>query len=198
MTVRATNGYVWPASHRAGSNSQALPMGARLRLKASKDLSGYHPELQKIFRAMQRYGLIVADNGSDMYISGDVRSALEQRHPESGVPLADRQRLRGDRARLARQRRPACPSPGSAVAVHVLAERRVRRRSSWAARRRTREDYVIEVGSAPGLSNLLVTLARARRRRSATVAPPGRYFARIRAQNRCGCGPASNEIVVTI
>ena len=70
VTVRATNGYVWPASHRAGSNSQALPMGARLRLKASKDLSGFHPELQKIFRAMQRYGLIVADNGSDMYISG--------------------------------------------------------------------------------------------------------------------------------
>ena len=45
-------------------------MGARLRLKASKDLSGFRPELQRIFRAMQRYGLIVADNGSDMYISG--------------------------------------------------------------------------------------------------------------------------------
>ena len=43
----ATNGYVWPASHRAGSNAGALPMGARLRLKASKNLSGYpvvHPE----------------------------------------------------------------------------------------------------------------------------------------------------------
>jgi hypothetical protein len=58
------------ASHRAGSTTSALPMGARLRLKASKDLSGYRPELQRIFRAMQRYGLIVADNGSDMYISG--------------------------------------------------------------------------------------------------------------------------------
>jgi hypothetical protein len=45
-------------------------MGARLRLKASKDLSGFRPELQRIFRAIQRYGLIVADNGSDMYISG--------------------------------------------------------------------------------------------------------------------------------
>jgi hypothetical protein len=70
VTVRATNGYVWPASHRAGSTSGALPMGARLRLKASKDLSAFPPDLQRIFRAMQRYGLIVADNGSDMYISG--------------------------------------------------------------------------------------------------------------------------------
>ena len=70
VTVRSTNGYVWPASHRAGSTTGALPMGARLRMKASKDLSGYRPEIQRIFRAMQRYGLIVADNGSDMYVSG--------------------------------------------------------------------------------------------------------------------------------
>jgi hypothetical protein len=70
VTVRSTNGYVYPATHRAGSTNGALPMGARLRLKASKDLSGLSPETQRIFRAMQRYGLIVADNGSDMYISG--------------------------------------------------------------------------------------------------------------------------------
>jgi hypothetical protein len=70
VTVRATNGYVYPASHRAGSAAGALPMGARLRLKASHSLSGFTPEVQKIFRAMQRYGLIVADNGSDMYVSG--------------------------------------------------------------------------------------------------------------------------------
>ena len=70
VTVRSTNGYVWPASHRAGSTNGALPMGARLRMKASKNLSGYRPEIQRIFRAMQRYGLIVADNGSDMYVSG--------------------------------------------------------------------------------------------------------------------------------
>jgi len=70
VTVRATNGYVFPASHRAGSTQGALPMGARLRLKATKNLSGFSADAQKIFRAMQRYGLIVADNGSDMYVSG--------------------------------------------------------------------------------------------------------------------------------
>jgi hypothetical protein len=70
VTTRATNGYVWPASHRAGSNTSAPPLGARLRLKASKDISSFTPQMQRIFRAMKRYGLIVADNGSDMYISG--------------------------------------------------------------------------------------------------------------------------------
>ncbi|HKO58833.1 MAG TPA: fibronectin type III domain-containing protein, partial [Thermoanaerobaculia bacterium] len=70
FTVRATNGYVYPASHEAGSTSGALPMGARLRLKSSKNISTYAPEIQKIFRAFKKYGLIVADNGSDMYIGG--------------------------------------------------------------------------------------------------------------------------------
>ena len=70
VTVRATNGYVYPASHRAGSTQGALPMGARLRLKSSRNISGFTPEVQRIFRAMQRYGLIVADNGSDMFVSG--------------------------------------------------------------------------------------------------------------------------------
>lgn len=72
VTVRATNGYVWPASHGAGSTTGALPMGARLRLKAQKDLSAYPAAVQHIFRAMQRYGVIVADNGSDMYVSGSM------------------------------------------------------------------------------------------------------------------------------
>ena len=70
VTVRSTNGHVYPASHTAGSSSGALPMGARLRLKAGKDISGFTPEMQKIFRAFKKYGLIVADNGTDMYITG--------------------------------------------------------------------------------------------------------------------------------
>jgi hypothetical protein len=70
VTVRSTNGYAWPASHRAGSTTGALPMGARLRLKTSKDISRYPAYIQNIFRAMQTHGLIVADNGSEMYVSG--------------------------------------------------------------------------------------------------------------------------------
>jgi hypothetical protein len=70
VTVRATNGAVFPASHAAGDTTGALPMGARLRLKASKDISGFAPPLRRIFQAMKTYGLIVADNGSDMYVTG--------------------------------------------------------------------------------------------------------------------------------
>ena len=74
VTVRATNGYVWPASHRAGSSPGALPMGARLRLKTSKDLSPYPAYIRNIFRGMQTHGLIVADNGSDLYVTGAMDS----------------------------------------------------------------------------------------------------------------------------
>ena len=70
VTVRATNGYVYPASHRAGHTAGALPLGARLRLKATRNLSGFPAPAQKLFRAMQRYGLIVADNGSDLFVTG--------------------------------------------------------------------------------------------------------------------------------
>jgi hypothetical protein len=70
FTARATNGHVWPASHTAGSTTGAPPLGARLRLKASVDLSGYPPQLQRIFRAMKIHGLILADNGSDLYVTG--------------------------------------------------------------------------------------------------------------------------------
>ena len=75
VTVRNTNGYVYPASHRAGSAAGALPLGARLRLKTAVNgqdpaLRTADPNMRKIFRAMQKYGLIVADNGSDMYVTG--------------------------------------------------------------------------------------------------------------------------------
>ena len=75
VTVRNTNGYVYPASHRAGSTAGALPLGARLRLKTTVNgldpvARTADPNMRKIFRAMQKYGLIVADNGSDMYITG--------------------------------------------------------------------------------------------------------------------------------
>ena len=91
VTVRATNGYVWPASHAAGRTTGALPMGARLRLKASRDVSGYAPSLRRIFRAMQVYGLIVADNGSDLYVSGtmDPRWNNDELNPAFGSLTAD-------------------------------------------------------------------------------------------------------------
>jgi hypothetical protein len=77
VTTRRTNGYVWPASHRAGNTPGAPPMGARLRLKASVDIRRYPPDVRKIFQAMKTYGLIVADNGTDMYVSGTMDPAWD-------------------------------------------------------------------------------------------------------------------------
>ena len=64
--------FVPPASHFASttSNANAAPMGMRLRLKSSFDVSSYSAANQVILNAMKTYGLIMADNGSSMYISG--------------------------------------------------------------------------------------------------------------------------------
>jgi hypothetical protein len=61
--IGVSYGHIWPATHTAGQVTGAPPLGLRLRLKASVDLSVYTPEMQRIFRAMQTYGLIVADTG---------------------------------------------------------------------------------------------------------------------------------------
>jgi hypothetical protein len=64
--------FVPPASHWAAnsSNANAAPMGMRLRLKASFAISGFSAVNQVILKALQQYGMIMADNGSNMYISG--------------------------------------------------------------------------------------------------------------------------------
>lgn len=70
FTLRDSNGFVFPASHVAGGDPAAPPLGARLRLKASVDITGFPQPIRRIFQAMKTYGLILADNGSDMYIQG--------------------------------------------------------------------------------------------------------------------------------
>jgi hypothetical protein len=64
--------YLHPATHYASNLTDATypPMGARFRLKAGFDVSGYSPANQVILQAMKVYGLILADNGSNLYISG--------------------------------------------------------------------------------------------------------------------------------
>lgn len=64
--------FVPPASHWAATstNANAAPMGMRLRLKASFDISQFSAANQVILKALQQYGMIMADNGSNMYISG--------------------------------------------------------------------------------------------------------------------------------
>jgi hypothetical protein len=74
FTVSCTSRrYVWPARHQAGvEDDRCPPMGARFRLRGGYDIGGYGEKGRIVLRAMKRYGLIVADNGSDWYVQGTV------------------------------------------------------------------------------------------------------------------------------
>jgi hypothetical protein len=66
-----TTDHVWPARHDAGvDDPDCPPMGARFRLRSDFDLSGFSSNARTVLRAMKRYGLILADNGSDWYVQG--------------------------------------------------------------------------------------------------------------------------------
>ena len=70
---RTLKAYVWPARHYASSltDPKYPPMGQRFRLKAGFDISPYPPDVQVILRALKKYGMILADNGSAWYLSGE-------------------------------------------------------------------------------------------------------------------------------
>jgi hypothetical protein len=70
--ARTQRGYLRPATHFASSSADPSlpPMGLRLRLKAGFSLDGFHGQALVVLRALKRYGLIVADNGSPWYITG--------------------------------------------------------------------------------------------------------------------------------
>jgi len=69
---RTQRAYIAPATHFASSRTDANlpPMGLRVRLKAGFDITPYPPAVQVILRAMKTYGMFVADNGSNWYVSG--------------------------------------------------------------------------------------------------------------------------------
>jgi hypothetical protein len=81
-----------PASHWASnsSNSVAPPMGMRLRLKAGFDISSFPPSVKVILTGLKKYGMIMADNGSAMYLSGapDDRWNNNDLHTLSQVPAS--------------------------------------------------------------------------------------------------------------
>jgi hypothetical protein len=85
--------FVPPASHWAATttNASAAPMGMRMRLKASFDISGFSATNQVILTALQQYGMIMADNGSNMFISGapDDRWDNDDLHNLDQVTAAD-------------------------------------------------------------------------------------------------------------
>ncbi|MGO9020105.1 MAG: hypothetical protein ACLQVJ_17350 [Syntrophobacteraceae bacterium] len=85
--------YVWPARHYASSltGTKYPPMGQRFRLKAGFDITGFSPQNQVILKALKRYGMMLADNGSAWYISGvpDPRWNNDDLHDLDGVRGSD-------------------------------------------------------------------------------------------------------------
>jgi hypothetical protein len=69
---RTQSGYVAPATHAASDDDDpsAPPMGLRVRLKASYDISKYTGMARVVLTALKKYGMFLADNGSDWFISG--------------------------------------------------------------------------------------------------------------------------------
>jgi hypothetical protein len=85
--------YVWPARHFASSSTDPTrpPMGQRFRLKASFDVTPFPARIRVILNAFKSYGLILADNGSDWFISGvpDERWDNDELRLLSGVHGSD-------------------------------------------------------------------------------------------------------------
>jgi hypothetical protein len=69
---RTQRGFIYPARHYASSNTNPNlpPMGLRLRLKSGFDISGFSETNKIILRALKKYGMMVADNGGNWFISG--------------------------------------------------------------------------------------------------------------------------------
>jgi hypothetical protein len=76
---RTQRGYVHPATHFASSSTDPdrPPMGMRVRLKASYDIARFTGAARVILVALRRYGMIVADNGSDWFITGETNRAWD-------------------------------------------------------------------------------------------------------------------------
>ncbi len=120
MTVACTrDAYIWPARHAAGSgDARCPPMGARFRLKRSFPVAGFGPKARVVIRAMKRYGLIVADNGSDWYFQGAVdprwTNALLDQHkriPAKAFQAVDERACRAAPGSAAFSYGPGCPAP---------------------------------------------------------------------------------------
>ena len=90
---RTRRSYVYPARHFASSSDDLSlpPMGTRVRLKAGVDISGYPRQARIVLQALKTYGMILADNGSNWYISGapDPHWSNDALHTLGGIKGSD-------------------------------------------------------------------------------------------------------------
>ena len=121
------NTYIWPSRHEASSltGMNYPPMGQRFRLKASFDITGFPAAVQVILRALKKYGMILADNGSSWYLSGapDDRWDNDTLHTLAQIQGSDFEAVDESFSRAASRFRPSC-----AGAARANGEQRCERR----------------------------------------------------------------------
>src|SRR6266853_3086487 len=148
--------FVWPARHQASSitDTNYPPMGQRFRLKASFNMSGYAADVQVLLRAMQKYGIILADNGSAWFVSGAPDDRWDNNHLSQFRQLrgtdfeaVDESSLMGD---------PNSAAANSAGFVGSLDTANCNTISGWAADK-SRLNQAINVSLYAG-SNLIATV----------------------------------------
>jgi hypothetical protein len=199
VTVHDTSArHVFPASHTACNDcpANAPPMGTRLRLKPGTDLGGFPPYLQKLFQAFKTYGLIVADNGSDMYLQGtyDPRWNNDELNPAFARLHAS------DFEVVELGWQPAGPPPSlpaapSALAAVARGSRRVR--LSWQDNSKDETAFHVEMRTGRGaFAEVAVVGANAVAAVVRGLVPRTRYAFRVRAANAAGFSPYSNVAAV--
>lgn len=198
VTVGSTNGHGYPASHTAGSTHGALPMGARLRLKSAVELSGFPAPVRKIFEAMKTHGLIVADNGSDLYVQGtyDTRWDNDVLNPAFASLRAR------DFEVIQLGWRPDSGGSGSGVpaAPSELQARAVSRRRvalTWRDNSNNESLFSVEVRRAGQFVPLRTVAANTTQLLVGGLESGRRHVFRLRAHNAAGESPPSNRAAAT-
>ena len=178
--------YVLPATHWASSNTStsAPPMGLRVRLKASVDISAYPAQAKVVLTALKRYGLILADNGSAWFISGapDDRWDNTQLASLSGIKGSDLEVVQMSTVYTADPTGPA-PTLPTFVASPASIAKGASAQLSWTSANATRWFLTPEVGWVTG--------------GSATVHPTATTTYTLEAQGPYGSVTRTLQVVVT-
>ena len=191
--------YVWPASHAPAATRRRRPSARGCGSRRRRTSRAFRRTMQKIFRAMKKHGLIVADNGSDMYVSGafDPRWDNDMLNPAfRALNASDFEVIQlGWRGPTGPPRRAPCRPPRLTCGRRSTA-------TPWRSGGRRRRVHSPAMSSTSARRPDSPTSARCR---SPRRPPPSRRWRRPDATtcacgpgSSCGMGPASNELVLDV
>lgn len=193
--ARTRKAYVYPARHYASYNSDPNlpPMGARMRLKASVDISRYPATAQVVLRALKRYGMILADNGSNWFVTGapDPRWNDTEINTLKGIKGSDFEVIQLGYPGAPTATAPAAPTNLQAAAGTLLA------RLSWNASSGA-TSYTVKRSTISGSSYITVAsgLSATSYTDSSLLAGTNYYYV-VSAVNASGTSANSAQVAIT-